>query len=149
MSEPISEALKGILEGLIEWKNAPKETEELFRLFAGSGDRVLYESRAGYINSKKMFDRPAGILLITNTHMLFLANPNKTPVTKTKWVKIPIRSITDAHLVKYRAGYKIAIMSGDREYSFMLQNQIWFKSKEEHEAAAQILVNAALALEDK
>jgi hypothetical protein len=142
MAESFAEALKGIIEECIEWKNAPKEAEDLLRLFSGSGRDVLFKSRAGYINSQKTLDRPAGTLFITDSHLLFLARPNGNFFLTTKWVKIPLRSITRTTCTKYRAGHRISAVSGGREYSFMLQNGLWFSSKEEHEAAMKILIDA-------
>jgi hypothetical protein len=147
MSDFLPEAVKSIVEEWIEWANAPKETEELFRLFGSPNEKVLFTCRAGYINSQKNLDRPAGTLLITSSRILFLAKNNNNFMCRTKWVKIPIKSIEDLTCVKYRAAYKIVITSGVREYWFMLQNQLWFKSKEEHEAVAKIIADAYEALE--
>jgi hypothetical protein len=80
---------------LLQTELSKRESSKLIRTLRGSDQEIILQQKiAKYWNQQKLFDRPDGLLVVTNYRLVFLTKQT-TLLTETEFLSFPFEFIED------------------------------------------------------
>lgn len=123
MSEVVSQIIKGVKQ-IQDLANAPKELTAMIEKFGVPGEKVLHTAFSRYWNTRKLLDKPNGILLVTTQRFIFVSKMPMIPMMKngTNELVFSLRSIELVANVKFRRIRAVEITIDKTTYMFVIKH---------------------------
>jgi cystathionine beta-lyase/cystathionine gamma-synthase len=119
---------------LIKVEESKKDSAKLIRSLEGDEtERILLQKIGKYWNQQNIFDRPAGLVVITNCRLVFLPK-QKTITTTTNFLSFPFAVIKDLEMTRVMGmspAIRFRVTGKEYVFTFFLNSGEVFQTMED------------------